>query len=52
MKQMGKPTRRFNLGKAQISVRGFRGRGRGRAEKSVYAGHSLNDDIYHTVVFR
>ena len=24
----------------------------GQAEKSVYAGHSLNDDIYHTVVFR
>ena len=24
----------------------------GQAEKSVYAGHSLNDDIYHTIVFR
>ena len=24
----------------------------GQSEKSVYAGHSLNDDIYHTIVFR
>ena len=24
----------------------------GHAERSVFAGHSLNDDIYHTVLFR